>query len=57
MFNKRIETFFNENTIISIAKFGLREGDQTVDAIFVLLCIVQKYLNENKRVHVIYVDM
>jgi len=55
--NKRIETFCNENTIISDAQFGFRKGYSTVDAIFILMSIVQNYLNENKRLYVIYVDM
>ena len=55
--NKRIETFCNANTIISDAQFGFRKGYSTVDAIFILMSIVQNYLNENKRLYVIYVDM
>lgn len=55
--NKRIESFCNNNNVISDAQFGFRKGRSTVDAIFVLMSIIQKYLNDNKRLYVVYVDM
>jgi hypothetical protein len=55
--NKRLENFCNEHNIISDAQFGFRKGKSTVDAIFILMSLVQKYLNENKRFYVIFVDM
>jgi hypothetical protein len=55
--NKRVEQFCNEHNIISDAQFGFRKGRSTVDAIFVLMSLVKKYLNENKRLYVIFVDM
>ena len=45
--NKRIETFCNENDIISDAQFGFRKGGSTVDAIFVSMMIIQNYLCNN----------
>ena len=47
----------NANTIISDAQFGFRKGYSTVDAIYIGMSIVQNYLNENKRLYVVYVDM
>ena len=55
--NKRIELFCDNNNIISDAQFGFRKGRSTVDAIYALMSIVQKYLNENKRLYIVYVDM
>ena len=55
--NKRIEKFCTDNNSISDAQFGFRKGRSTVDPIFILHSLVQKYLNENKRLYVIYVDM
>ncbi len=45
------------NNIISDAQFRFRKGRSTVDAIFILLSLVQDYLFENKRLYVIFVDM
>lgn len=55
--NKRIESFCEQNDIISDAQFGFRKGRSTVDAVFVLMSLIQKYLNENKRLYVVFVDM
>lgn len=55
--NRRIEKFCNEHNTISDAQFGFRKGRSTVDAIFILNSLVQKYLNDNKRLYVIFVDM
>ena len=55
--NRRIESFCTENNIISDAQFGFRKGRSTVDAVFILMSLVQKYLNDNKRLYVVYVDM
>jgi hypothetical protein len=55
--NKRIEAFCDKNNTISDAQFGFRKGRSTIDAIFILMSLVQKYLNDNKRLYVVYVDM
>jgi exonuclease III len=55
--NKRIECFCENNNTISDAQFGFRKGYSTIDAIYILMSIVQKYVNENNRLYVIYVDM
>ena len=57
LLNKRIEAFCKENDIISDAQFGFRKGRSTVDAIFVLMSIIQNYLCNNKRLYVVFVDM
>ena len=55
--NKRLEKYCNSHHTITDAQFGFRKGCSTVDAIFILNSIVQKYLNENKRLYVVFVDM
>lgn len=55
--NKRIEAFCKSNDTISDAQFGFRKGCSTVDAIYILTSVVENYLNENKRLYVVYVDM
>ena len=55
--NKRIENFCSDNNSISDAQFGFRKRRSTVDPIFILHSLVQKYLNQNTRLYVIYVDM
>ena len=55
--NNRLETFCSNFNIISDAQFGFRKGRSTIDAIYILMSLVQKYVNENKRLYVIYVDM
>ena len=41
--NKRIAAFCDLNNTISGAQFGFRKGKSTVDALFCLLNLVQKY--------------
>ena len=57
LLNRRIVSFCENNNVISDAQFGFRKGRSTIDALFVLLNIVQKYLNDNKRLYCVYVDM
>ena len=57
MLNKRIAAFCVLNNTISDAQFGFRKGKSTVDALFCLLNLVQKYLNENKRLYCVFVDL
>ena len=35
----------------------MHNSDSTVDAIYILMSVVQHFLNENKRLYVVYVDM
>ena len=55
--NKRISLFCESNNVISDSQFGFRKGMSTVDALFVLMSVVQKYLNDNKRLYGAFVDM
>jgi len=55
--NKRIEKICNEHNLISDAQCGFRRCRSTVDAIFILMSLVQNYLANNKRLYVIFVDM
>ncbi len=55
--NRRISDFCERNNVLSDAQFGFREGRSTVDALHLLLSITQRYLNENKRLYCVFVDM
>ena len=55
--NHRITEFCNSHNVISDCQFGFRRGMSTLDAIFVLMSIVQKYMNENKRLYCVFVDL
>ncbi len=55
--NKRIETFCENNNVISDAQFGFRKGKSTVDAIFILHSVIQHYLNNNKRLYIGFIDL
>ena len=55
--NKRIECFCENNNTISDAQFGFRKGRSTVDAIFILLSLVQHRLNKKERLYVAFIDM
>ena len=55
--NNRINKFCDENSVISDAQFGFKKGVSTTDASFILMSIVQKFLNENKRLYCIFVDL
>ena len=54
--NRRITSISEENNLISDSQFGFRKGKSTVDALFVLLNVVHKFLNENKRLYCVFVD-
>jgi hypothetical protein len=54
--NKRIRSISEENNLISDSQFGFRKGKSTVDVLLVLLNVVQKFLNENKRLYCVFVD-
>ena len=43
--------------IISDAQFGFRKGRSTVDAVFVLMSVIQKFMFENKWLYVVFVDL
>ena len=54
--NKRIEKFCNENNTITDAQFAFVKGRSTVDAMFILLSIIQSCLNDKKRLYCSFVD-
>ena len=54
--NKRIVSYCEQNNVLSDCQFGFRKGKSTVDALFILNSIVQKYLNEKKRLYCVFVD-
>ena len=55
--NKRLSNWPESNNVLSDAMFDFCKGRSTVDAIFVLNGIVQKFLNENKRLYCAFVDL
>ena len=55
--NKRVIDWVENNNIVSDALFGFRKGRSTVDAIVVLNAVIQKILNEKKRVYCAFIDM
>ena len=54
--NKRIEKFCHENNAISDAQFAFVKGRSIVDAMFILLSVIQICLNNNKRLYCSFVD-
>ena len=54
---KRIELFCSQNDVISDAQFEFRKGRSTVDAIYTLLTVIQKYMNNTKLLYVVFVDL
>jgi len=55
--NQRIVSFCENNNVISEAQFGFRKVLSTVDAVFILLNILQKFLSNNTRLYCAFVDM
>jgi len=55
--NKRITVLCDTFNIISDAQFGFRKERLTVDAVFVLMSNIQKFMFENKRLYVVFVDL
>ena len=55
--NNRISLWCEHNSKISDAQFGFRKGRSTIDASFILHSIVNRFLNENKRLYCTFVDL
>jgi len=55
--NQRISYWCEENNVISDAQFGFRKSRSTVDAVFILQLIIQKYVNINKLLYCDFIDM
>ena len=55
--NKRVNDWVENNNIVSDAQFGLRKARSTVDAILVLNTVIQKILNEKKRLYCAVIDL
>ena len=49
--NNRILSWEGTYNIISDSQFGFRKGLSTIDAIFVLQSLVNKYLSDKKRIY------
>ena len=44
------------NNVISDAQFGFQKGKSTIDAIFILKCMIDKLLNSNERLYCAFID-
>lgn len=55
--NRRLSEFCENNDVISDAQFGFRPRRSTTDAIFVLHSIIQKFLQQKKRLYCAFIDM
>ena len=55
--NKRVNAWCEEHNIISDSQFRFRKGCSTTDAIFVLHNLIQKILNDKKRLYCAFVDL
>ena len=54
--NARLQTWADENNIIGEEQAGCRRGYSTVDNVFILYNVVQRYLSRNKKLFVLFVD-
>ena len=54
--HKRLEKFSSENNIMSKCQAGFQKSQSTTDHIFVLKCLVDLYVKQNKNLFVAWVD-
>ncbi|RUA06843.1 MAG: hypothetical protein DSY43_01110, partial [Gammaproteobacteria bacterium] len=54
--NKRLQVWAEENEVIWEGQAGFRRGYSTIDNIFVLHSVIQKYLARHKKVYIAFVD-
>ncbi|MEW8546880.1 MAG: reverse transcriptase family protein, partial [Candidatus Thiodiazotropha sp.] len=54
--DNRLRSWSEDNNIINDNQFGFREGKSTVDCIYILQAIVNKMLNNKKKVYCAFVD-
>ena len=47
--NNRLETYLNENKIISETQIGFQKKARTTDHMFVLRTLIEKYTKQNKN--------
>jgi len=53
--NKIITVLCDKSNIIADAQFGFRKGRSTVDAVFLFMFVIQKFMFENKRLYIVFV--
>ena len=53
----RLSLWCENNNVISDAQFGFRKGKSTIDAIFILKCMIDKLLNSNERLYCAFIDL
>ena len=54
--NARLQTWTDENNLIGEEQAGCRRGYSTVDNVFILHSVIQRYLSRNKKLYVLFVD-
>lgn len=54
--NNRLMKWSEDNSVLTDAQFGFRQGVGTVDAIFSLQSIIEKHLSNNKKLYCCFVD-
>ena len=54
--NARLQLWADDNEIIGDEQAGCRKGHSTVDNVFIVHSIVQKYLFRHKKLYVLFVD-
>jgi len=54
--NSRLQTWVDDNNLIGEEQAGFRRGYSTIDNIFVLSGLIQKYLNRRRKLYMMFVD-
>lgn len=54
--NKRLSKFVEENDILGEIQAGFRKDHSTIDHIFTLFSMIQRYLLRNKKLYVAFID-
>ena len=54
--NARLQAWAKTHGVISDDQAGFRKGYSTIDKIFILHSVIQKYLHKNKKVYVAFID-
>ena len=55
--NTRIDQFCEENSKLLDTQFGFRKGRSTVDAIYILKCLIDSAINKNQRLYCAFIDL
>ena len=56
LLTKQLTTFTNNNQIFKYNQVGLQKGFRTSDHVFTIKTVINKYLQENKKLYLCFVD-